>query len=141
MIFLREKAGEIKHLAHEVTILLGPAKIKYIADFRVLDIRTGKDLYVEAKGFANDRWPLKKKLYGVHGPGPLEIWGGHHLRPSLIETIIPRIVMEPCTSCETWKSEITDLRERLAEKMQKITELEIKIAEIQRRLDTTEPLF
>lgn len=89
IIWLREKAGEIQHVQHEVHLYLSDARIGYIVDFRCKDLKTGEDLYIEAKGFANDRWPILKKLYQFYGPGTLEIWKGSHRGPTLAETIVP----------------------------------------------------
>lgn len=89
LIYLRERAGELKHLAHEVHLYLSDARIGYVADFKCAD-PAGVEFYVEAKGYASDRWPTVKKLYKSYGPGTLEIWGGTWQRPSLIETIVPK---------------------------------------------------
>lgn len=87
---LREKAGEIEIIQAEEHVYLSDARICYIADFKCKDLKTGEMLYVEAKGFANDRWPIIKKLWAAYGPANLEIWMGSHLRPTLKEIIIPR---------------------------------------------------
>lgn len=87
---LRAKAGEIEILQVEDHIHLSAARIGYVADFKCKYVKTGEEFWVEAKGFANDRWPMKKKLYKFYGPGPLEIWVGSHLNPRLDEVIIPK---------------------------------------------------
>lgn len=91
---LREKANEIKILQTEETITICgppghpcPRKKTYIADFKCLDIKTGSEFRVEAKGRANDRWPTTKILWRHYGPSKLEIWGGTHGSPTLIETL------------------------------------------------------
>lgn len=96
LIFLREKAGELIHLQHEDHIVIcGPQshackrKITYIADFKCLDTKTGKEFHIEAKGYANEKWPMKKNLFTHYGPGILEIWGGTASRPVLLEIIHP----------------------------------------------------
>lgn len=89
IIQLREKAGELTLLQVEDHVYLTAARIGYVPDFKCLDKSTGEFLWIEAKGFANDRWPMKKKLWKHYGPGPLEIWMGHHGNPKLVETIIP----------------------------------------------------
>lgn len=86
---LRELAGEIKILQVEDHLYLSLARIGYVADFKCLDVATNKEFWVEAKGFANDRWPMKKKLYKFYGPGALQIWTGDYRRPVLSETIVP----------------------------------------------------
>lgn len=99
LLMLREKAGEIEHVAHEVhTLICGPlghacdhkCKIEYIADFEFKLLKTGEHLFVEAKGFSSDTWPLKLRLYRHYGALPLEIWGGTWRYPRLIETVKPK---------------------------------------------------
>jgi hypothetical protein len=89
LILLREKAGEIRLVQVEDHIYLTKARIGYVVDFKCELIDTGAPLWIEAKGFPNDRWPMKKKLWKHYGPGMLEIWRGTHARPYLDETIIP----------------------------------------------------
>ena len=85
----REKAGELTIVQAEDHIYLSRARIHYIADFKCLDSKTQEFFWVEAKGFANDKWPIKLKLYRVYGPGRLEIWKGSHTRPVLDEVVTP----------------------------------------------------
>jgi hypothetical protein len=86
---LRVKAGEIKSIQHEDHIYLTDARIGYVPDFRCEAIN-GESFWVEAKGYEAPVWPLKKKLWRFYGPGLLEIWGGTHSNPRLIETVIPK---------------------------------------------------
>lgn len=87
---LREKAGELKILQAQDHVYLTDARIGYIPDFKCEDLITGLDFWVEAKGYASDVWPLKKKLWKFYGPGKLEVWKGTHQRPFLDETITPK---------------------------------------------------
>lgn len=89
MLKLRIAAKEIQSIQVQDHIYLTDARIGYVADFKCT-LPDGSFLWVEAKGYANDRWPMKKKLYKFYGPGPLEIWGGVWQRPVLMETIIPK---------------------------------------------------
>ncbi len=89
MLWLHEKAGEWEHLGHEVCIYLTLARHKYVADFHARDLKTGQDFYLEAKGFANARWPTTVKLYRFYGPAPLHVWKGTWKRPVLVEVITP----------------------------------------------------
>lgn len=89
LLKLREKAGEIKILQCQDVVYLTLARIRYEPDFKCLDLRTNEEFWCEAKGFENDRWPMKKKLWKYYGPGPLEIWKGTHVRPALKEIIVP----------------------------------------------------
>lgn len=94
LIWLREKSGELIHCQHEDHIIICgppnhscPKKREYVADFKVMDSKTGSPFWIEAKGFANDRWPTTKTLWRHYGPGQLEIWGGSWKNPILLETI------------------------------------------------------
>jgi len=89
LIWFREKAGEIKLLQVEAHVYLTKAKINYIPDFKCLDLKNNEEFYIEAKGYPDAKWPIKKKLWRHYGPARLEIWMGTHTRPSLEETIIP----------------------------------------------------
>lgn len=85
----REKAGELKLLQVEDHILLS-GWYTYIPDFKCLDLVTGESFWVEAKGYADIRWPSTKKGWKHSGPGKLEIWMGTYSNPQLIEIIIPK---------------------------------------------------
>lgn len=93
----RKNAGEISEIQVQDHVLIcGPQghecnskkKIEYIADFKCTR-PDGTTFHVEAKGFANERWPMKRRLWMHNGPGRLEIYKGSHLRPYLEETIEP----------------------------------------------------
>lgn len=94
LIYLRERAGELRHEQHEDHIIIcGPAdhecpkKKEYVADFRCFNLKTNQTFWIEGKGFANDRWPITKTLWKHYGPGLLEIWVGDWRRPILLETL------------------------------------------------------
>lgn len=89
IIQLRQRAGELELVQVEDTILIS-GWYKYIPDFKCKDTATGDFFWIEAKGFANDRWPSTKRGWRADGPGKLEVWGGSHANPKLIETIIPK---------------------------------------------------
>lgn len=90
LIWLRERAGELKLLQHEDHIRLSGWYL-YIPDFKCLDLATGEEFWIEAKGGqGNDRWPSTKKGWRHAGPGRLEVWKGTHVRPVLDEVITPR---------------------------------------------------
>lgn len=90
LVFLRERAGELEHLQHESHVRLTDAAITYIPDFKCRDTATQEEFYIEAKGFETPEWRLKKRLWKVYGPSRLEVWGGYHTRPQLMETIVPK---------------------------------------------------
>lgn len=87
---LRQRAGEIVIDQVEDHIYLTAARIRYVADFRCHYVKNGEPFHVEAKGYANPTWPLKKKLYKFYGPDCLEIWTGNWRSPVLTETIVPQ---------------------------------------------------
>jgi hypothetical protein len=91
----RQEAGEIEILQCQDAIYLTRARIKYEVDFKCKEVATGKIFWAEAKGFANERWPMKKKLWKFYGPGPLEIFMGLAANPILKEIIIPAFDAEP----------------------------------------------
>lgn len=89
MIKMMELAGEIKFLRSQVHVPLTEAKIVYIVDFLVEDIKTGQEIYYEAKGFETPEWKIKKRLWKHYGPGPLLIYGGSYKNPRFIDEVIP----------------------------------------------------
>lgn len=89
MLKARENAGEIEILQVQDHIYLTRAEILYMPDFKCLNKTTQLPFWVEAKGMNTPSWNIKKKLWGVYGPGILEIYKGTHLRPFLHETIKP----------------------------------------------------
>lgn len=99
LLKIRIKAGEIKLIQVQDHVYLSDARIGYVADFKCTLV-DDRFLWVEAKGYANDRWPMKKKLYKFYGPGPLEIWTGTWQRPVLTETIIPKSPKPYCECCD-----------------------------------------
>lgn len=97
MLVARKNAGDISEIQVQDHVLIcGPEghecsskeKIEYIADFKCTR-PDGSTFHVEAKGYANERWPMKRRLYMHYGPDPLEIWKGSHTRPYLDEVITP----------------------------------------------------
>ena len=84
-----EKAGELRHLAHEDTQYLSRARYKYIPDFKVESLKTGEIYWIEAKGKGDHRWPTTKRMWRFYGPGRLEIYTGKWQSPALIQTIVP----------------------------------------------------
>lgn len=89
MLKSRENAGEIKIIQHQDHVYLTKARIHYIPDFKCLDVKTNAIFWVEAKGYEDPKWPMKKKLWKFYGPGTLEIYKGTHLRPFIDEIITP----------------------------------------------------
>lgn len=89
ILFLMQKSGKISELRHHPgTVFLSDARIQYRPDFRYV-LPCGKFEWAEAKGFPNDKWPMKKKLWKHYGPGVLHIWMGSARCIKLVETITP----------------------------------------------------
>lgn len=93
-LLFRELAKEISEIKRQQTVYLTDAKIAYKVDFSYHDLKSEKTIWVEAKGFPTDVWRLKKRLWAIYGPGPLEIFTGNYKKPSLTETILPKNSLE-----------------------------------------------
>lgn len=87
---LREKAKEIVIEKVQDHLRLSEAEIGYIADFRIRDLSTGEQEWLEAKGFESDRWPIIKKLWAAYGPGRLRIFKGTYRTLKQVEVITPK---------------------------------------------------
>jgi hypothetical protein len=87
---LLERAGEIKFIQAQFTVELA-AGIKYRADFLIYDSELDENVLVEYKGFENETWLLKKKLYRVFGVMRLRIYTSRRDGTMLLtEEINPR---------------------------------------------------
>jgi len=94
MLWLREKAQEIRDLVCQVHVHLTAAKIVYIADYSWIECANDQRLYGETKGYETDVWRIKRRLWQHYGPGPLLIWRGSHRKYRLHETIVPQPTLE-----------------------------------------------
>lgn len=98
-LLLREKAGEIKILKLQDRIHL-VAGIHMIPDFKILNLATGGEEWVEMKGFRTPEFMLKRRLWSGNcdkcgraiGPGPISIHYGKK-----IERIVPKDSTTPKT--------------------------------------------
>lgn len=87
---LMEAAGEVKEIRCQDHVFLTEARIEYIPDFRVFDLKLQQLVWHEAKGFETDVFRLKKKLWKFYGPGRLIIYKGNAKSYRIAEVIIPR---------------------------------------------------
>lgn len=87
LLRLREKAGEIKIIQTQVNVRLSDAQILYIPDFLIRDLKSGRVIYVEYKGFETPEWKIKKRLWKAYGPAPLQVWKGAGMRMVMVEEI------------------------------------------------------
>ena len=74
---LLQRAGEIKDLRTQPSFVLQPSykkngktirAIKYVADFVYYDVRENKTFVEDTKGFRNDMYKLKKKIFEYKYP-------------------------------------------------------------------------
>ena len=84
---LEKLAGIWSDLACQVQVRLGPAKILYKPDFKMIDAQTGRTVYAEAKGLETASWRLKRRLWIAHETHELRIYKGTARRIVLTETI------------------------------------------------------
>ena len=72
-----ERANEIKDLRRQVEFIIQPSykknnktikAIKYIADFVYYDVRKEKTIIEDTKGFKNEVYKLKKKIFEYKYP-------------------------------------------------------------------------
>jgi len=89
LLLAQEQKGEVRLLGCEKVIYLSKARIIFIVDFWLLNLRTNLEFYSEAKGFETLRWPTIKKLWRAYGPGVLKIFKGTSTKVFLDEEIIP----------------------------------------------------
>lgn len=91
ILLLRQKAGEIKDIKLQQTVVLQEGgrevRIAWKVDFSFVNKSTGGLEYVEAKGIETSDYKLKLKLWKKNPPAPLEIWKGDYRRPKLVEKI------------------------------------------------------
>ena len=81
--------NSIELIQTQKKVYLSEARIGYIPDFYCRDLHSGKEFFVEAKGFETESWAIKLKLYRVYGPLCLQLFKGTALRPFKSETIEP----------------------------------------------------
>lgn len=90
ILVARMLSGEIDSIRQQVSVDL-TCGIRWRVDFLFRVVKTGQQVWAEAKGCETDRYRLCLKLWrGGHGPGPLEIWKGDWRRPKLVEVVIPQ---------------------------------------------------
>lgn len=94
ILALREKAGEIKEIRQQVTVLLkhkcehcGAKAVTHNVDFSFTDVKSGQTIYCEAKGVIVPLFNKQKKLWKTGQFGVLEIWMGSARKPYLAEVL------------------------------------------------------
>lgn len=87
-LLLLQKAGEITRIKIQPHVFLTKARIEMIPDFLVIE--NGEEIYVEAKGFQNDVYRIKRRLWKHYGPAPLRVMVKDYSRGvKLLEEIRP----------------------------------------------------
>lgn len=98
---LEERAGITKVLQVQKQIYFvdsrtgGGPLLGYRADLLCLDVKSGEEYLVEAKGKEGERWLIIQALWYDYGTMRLEIWKGDAARPKLWKTIIPGFIPPP----------------------------------------------
>ncbi len=69
---LREEAGDVRDVQCQPVVRLANA-VNYRPDFKFVDARTERVVYVEVKGFEGERWRVIQQLWRVHGPATLQV--------------------------------------------------------------------
>ncbi len=90
MLKFRELAGEIKDIKCQQAVTLAEGnghKIRWKIDFSYVIKGTGQLEYCEIKGFENQSYRLKLKLYKMNPPAPLEIFKGSARKLFLAERV------------------------------------------------------
>lgn len=87
---LEERAGHIKDIQVQSHVYLTEARIDYVADFKIFDIKLNQIVYIEFKGFETPVWRIKRRLYQHYGPGRLRVYKQIGNRIAMTEEIIPK---------------------------------------------------
>ncbi len=85
-----EKAGEIEIIQTQANVHLTDARILYVPDFKLKNLKTEEIFYAEFKGFETTDWRIKRRLWKSYGPGKLDIYNARGSSVALVETIIPK---------------------------------------------------
>lgn len=91
-IYLRERAGKCRHIAHEPNVYLVEGTILFKPDFHIFDNESNDEIYEEMKGFKTSLYATKEKLW-KNGYGPskiLRVWNCKKGRLVLVKTVVPK---------------------------------------------------
>lgn len=87
ILLWRQKAGEIAAIERQQAIVLTPS-ISWKVDFKCTRPDESK-FVVEAKGYEDRDYSLKRRLWKDFGKFDLEVWKGDYRKPFLHEIIKP----------------------------------------------------
>ena len=85
-----QDAGEISDLQCQVTVRLTAAQLRWVLDFKYLDMNDGREYYADFKGFETSRWRELKKLWVHYGDATLRVYKGSGMRMRVAEEITPK---------------------------------------------------
>jgi hypothetical protein len=90
------QAGEQQELTCQPQCLIGPPGTTrsecqlMIPDFRTYELATKHHVFWEAKGFEDEKWKYKRKIWLWHGPGPMRIFKGSARSFKMVEELVPQ---------------------------------------------------
>ena len=91
MLKVRQAAGELSDIKCQQSFKLQDGdrtvRVTWKIDFSAVEVKSGKTIYFEAKGFEESVYKLKLKMWRKHKYATLEIWKGSWQRPFLAERI------------------------------------------------------
>lgn len=90
MLKAEELAGRIRDLRCQVSVYLGEARYRYIADFEFFDVELGETIWGDFKGHEQPRWRDTVKQWRAYGPGRLRVWKKARDQIVLVKEIMGR---------------------------------------------------
>lgn len=84
-----ELAGEIKVIQAQDHVYLSAARILYIPDFKIFDVKLNKEVWIEFKGVETPVWRIKRRLWIHYGPGLLRVYKKTGRSLSMTEELVP----------------------------------------------------
>lgn len=94
MLKLLVNEGTYRDLECQVLTKFPIKDLTHRTDFKVWDVKRNAPLWIEYKGFEDQRWRDIKKIWRFCGPGRLKVYKGYGLRMNLIEEIIPNAPLD-----------------------------------------------
>ena len=94
-LLMLEKDNQIQELICKPQILIGPEgalrkeRQLMIPDFSAFCLKEQKVIFHEFKGFEDEKWRYKKKMWLWHGPGVMVIYKGSAKNFKVVEEITP----------------------------------------------------
>lgn len=70
----REQSGECRLIQAECHVYMTKARLLYIPDFKIFDLKLNQEVWEEMKGFETSQWKRNQRLWKHYGPGLLRVW-------------------------------------------------------------------